>query len=132
MEGPILMQDWLTMLGQGAHPGEATFVCNRDSILWLGDAQGAVLAIDIADVTAATTAPALQIETAAGEAGPWSVVESYTSAGSHALFLKRDPTNATTVKPFLGYIRWSIAEDSGGSGNWSMCFRIVVVVEPAR
>lgn len=133
MQGPVLVQDWVTLKGQGAgSTSAATFYPHRQSWLWAGDARRVALTVEVKALTGATTAPALRIETAACEAGPWVEVASYTTVGDRTLWLRREPGD-TADEQVLGYLRWALAEDDGvgGSGAWTACFRIVAVLEGA-
>ena len=129
MQGPVLVQDWVTLKGPGASGADAvTFYPHRSRWLWTGEARRVALTVEITQLTGATTAPALRVETAACETGPWIEVESYVAPGSSALILRREPGD-TAEKQMLGYLRWAIEEDSGGSGAWTACFRLVAVLE---
>jgi hypothetical protein len=123
----VLVQDWLTLRGLGGGIAVNFDQCRPD---WLevGDAQGAVLSVQI-HALAGTTPPTLKILTAVSEDGPWETVASYTSPGDDTIFLRRDP-NGTSADQMMGIIRWRLDETMSG-GAWYACFRITAVLERA-
>jgi hypothetical protein len=102
MPMPQVLQDWFTMRGyKEVLPGETppptppvTFLQPRDSWLWAGDGDGAVLSVEVKVLESLAqqgTAPTLKIQTAVCSGGPWNTIASYTSADSETLVLKREP-----------------------------------------
>lgn len=139
MEGPVLLQDWVTIHGDRKASNPYTLYPHRDTWLWAGNAQAVMLTVEVKDVVYGSgegdPKPTLSIETAACENGPWSTIETFDAPTldppGTMIHLRRDP-NAAQDRRLAGYLRWSITQPSAvttAAYNWAICFRIVAVVE---
>jgi hypothetical protein len=132
MQQPIVMQDWVTLRGQGGTPA-VTFIPHRSRWNWSGDAQAVAVVIEVMELAGTTGAITLRLATAASETGPWFAVKSWTAPGDDRLYLRRDAT-LDPAQQFLGYLRWELVEAASpgpATGAWTACFRIVLVEETA-
>ncbi|MBM4395041.1 MAG: hypothetical protein FJ087_05070 [Deltaproteobacteria bacterium] len=134
--GTPFVWGWVTLVGQGQATA-VTFLPHRRQFLWVGDARRVVVQVEIKELTAANAPPnhvTLRLETSAREDGVWSPVgtgTSWTGPGTYTVYLDRNPSG-TSGQRVSGYLRWALVEHAGdgGSGTWTACFRIVVILEP--
>ena len=74
--------------------------------------------------------PALLIQTAVSEDGPWTDVAIYTVAGVQTpVFLRRNPGD-TSAQQMMGFLRWRLQETENGD-EWTVCFRVTAAIERA-
>ena len=142
MSGPFLVQDWLTLRGEVPTPSSpppdpwvaaCTLYPHRDTWVATGNAMAITLSIEVKSVQHGSTAtppnstvpPALRIETAVCEVGPWYDVSpsgGYTTPGTPLLNL----TSMGGTPPLLQVLRWAVDTNTLHNGDtWSICFRIV-------
>ncbi|MBM4395736.1 MAG: hypothetical protein FJ087_08605, partial [Deltaproteobacteria bacterium] len=125
MQQPILMQDWVTLRGDGA--AAVTFLPHRRRWMWSGDAQAVAVVTEIRELDSGGAGDiTLRLATSASENGPWFTVKTWTAPitaapGAERLYLLRDPT-CTAQQQFLGYLRWELNE-AANTGAWKACFR---------
>jgi len=122
----VVLQDTLSLFGRGAATA-VTFVQHQCDWLWAGDAKSVVLDVEVFDITAATTAPTLKVQTGLTPNGIWADSATYTAAATATLRLSRNPASVD-VLPLSGWIRWSLVETANG-GAWNACFRIHALIE---
>lgn len=135
MEGPVLVQDWVTITGDRKAQEPYEVYPHRDAWLWVGNAQAVVLTVEVKTVSGADPLPSLNIETAASETGPWKVLATYQAPTldppADMLHLRRDP-NAAENRRVAGFLRWSVTQPEDiatAEYDWGICFRIVAVLE---
>ncbi len=127
MNGPFLVQDWLTLKGKRPTGQTAvTLYPHRDSWVSTANTLSLTLSIEVKNVKATThttaTPPALRIETAVCDVGPWTTVGTYTAVGNSTLNL--NPGGGSPL--LLQYLRWAVDNNTGVDGDeWEICFRIV-------
>jgi hypothetical protein len=131
MEGPVVLQEILGLRGPGG-PTAGTLLPHRDAWAWLGRYQGAVLQIEVKQISPASpNGPTLRIETSVSENGPYTAIASYTAEGNYTLYLRRDPAGSADQQ-MAGYLRWAVVETSNTPAQpWSICFRITAMFESA-
>ena len=137
MSGSVQIQDWLTLTGVAAATSSVKLLPHRDLWLWIGDAPGAVVMTEIVDLSGGTTKPALVIETAVSEDGPWTAVATYNTVGAtvNPLYLKRNPADSGS-QHMAGFLRWAVIEGADTTDPdpvaWVLCFRITAILEPGQ
>jgi hypothetical protein len=118
----VVLQDWTSLSGPAGDVG--TKHATADSIVYVGDQETAVVAVDIARIATGVTVKLLTGPTRDGPWAPTAPVKSWTAKATERLYLKRDPSLAVD-KQMMAWLSWQV--DFPGSA-WDVTFRIVAVV----
>jgi len=130
LPGNMVVQGLVTLRGRGAIGDNAvTFYPHRRDFLWVGDARGLVVTVEVLDLTSENAnKTTIQLQTGPALNGPWSPILSpaISTTGTYTYYLERNPAG-TGAQQVGAYLRWAVVEHLSGAGAWSACFRVTVL-----